>query len=99
MQTMPQREATHTWYVTFEVPKRGPLKQRRHPRLTRTFETELEAKRFAREKLGEGLIVFAGTINPNRPQRVVTSGAVQRWAEGADEQARGSGELHEKDRT
>jgi len=38
----------HTWYVTFEVPTDGTLSRRRHPRLTKTFETEVSAKDFAR---------------------------------------------------
>ena len=55
---------THSWYVTFEVPTDGTLSRRRHPRLTKTFETEAEAKNFARSKFNEGLIVSAGTNNP-----------------------------------
>ncbi len=54
----------HTWYVTFEVPTDGTLSRRRHPRLTKTFETEAAAKDFARTKFNDGLIVTAGTINP-----------------------------------
>ena len=53
----------YTWYVTFEVQKRGVLPRRRSPRATRNFETETEAKDFARAKFNEGLIVYAGTIN------------------------------------
>jgi len=34
-----------TWYVTYEVHKRGILPKRRSPRLTTTFETEAEAFR------------------------------------------------------
>jgi hypothetical protein len=37
----------HIWYVTFEVPTDGTLSRRRHPRLTKTFETEAAAKDFA----------------------------------------------------
>ena len=54
----------HTWYVTFEVPTDGTLSRRRHPRLTKTFETEAAAKDFARTKFNDGLIVTAGTIIP-----------------------------------
>jgi fermentation-respiration switch protein FrsA (DUF1100 family) len=41
----------HSWYVTFEVPTDGALLRRRHPRLTKTFETEAAAKDFARTKV------------------------------------------------
>ena len=62
------------WYVTVEVHKRGTLPRRRSPRLTSTFENEAEAKNFRtdavdsvnRAKLQEGLVVFAGSINPFR---------------------------------
>jgi len=52
----------HIWYVTFEVPTDGTLSRRRHPRLTKTFETEAAARYFARTKFNDGLIVIAGTI-------------------------------------
>jgi hypothetical protein len=68
------------WYVTVEVHKRGTLPRRRSPRLTSTFETEAEAKNFARAKLQEGLIVFAGTINPHVPRRLVPSHDIAAWA-------------------
>jgi hypothetical protein len=72
-----------TWYVTFENRHRGLLPKRRTSRETRTFETEAEAKVFARARLDEGLVVFAGTINPHRPTRHVPSSSVQSWiAEG-----------------
>ena len=53
-----------TWYVTFEVPRSGTLVQRRNPRLTKTFNTEAEAREFARMKFDGGLILTAGTLNP-----------------------------------
>jgi hypothetical protein len=40
---------SHTWYVTGEV-RPGVLPRPRHPRLSSTFETEAEAKDFARAK-------------------------------------------------
>ena len=68
------------WYVTFEIRKRGLLHRReRSPRETRMFETEAEAKTFARAKLDEGLIVFAGTINPHSPKQLILSQDVTRW--------------------
>ncbi|MGY8682134.1 hypothetical protein Q2941_30820 [Bradyrhizobium sp. UFLA05-153] len=68
-----------TWYVTFESRKTGLLPKRRSPRETRTFATEAEAKMFARAKLEDGLIVFAGTINPHSPRRLIPSNGVHLW--------------------
>ena len=70
-----------TWYVTFEVPKSGTLVRRRNPRLTKTFETEAEAKDFARTKFDGGLIVTAGTINPHLPRRAIPSQEIPAWLE------------------
>ena len=68
------------WYVTFEIRKRGLLsKKERSPRETRTFATEAEAKMFARAKLEEGLVIFAGTINPHTPKRLVLSHDIANW--------------------
>jgi hypothetical protein len=68
------QEMAHIWFVTFEVQKRGPWpKGRRTPRRTKTFETETEAKDFARSKLNEGLVVFAGTVNPYLPKQLIPS--------------------------
>ncbi|MBR1175949.1 hypothetical protein JQ617_18485 [Bradyrhizobium sp. KB893862 SZCCT0404] len=76
----------HSWYVTFEVQRRGILPKPRHPRLTKTFETESEAKSFAKEKLGQGLIVVAGTLNPHAPKQIIPSSAVSVWlTQSADE--------------
>ncbi len=76
---------TATWYVTFEVRKRGLLLRQRSPRETKTFATEAEAKLFARAKLDEGLAVFAGTINPHLPRRLISSSHIAAWlAEGQD---------------
>jgi hypothetical protein len=69
----------HTWYVTFEIKKRGALRKRRTPRMTRTFETENEAKDFARARLDEGLSVFAGTINPHVPKQLVVASNISSW--------------------
>jgi hypothetical protein len=71
----------HTWYVTFEVPKSGTLVQRRNPRLTKTFNTEAEARDFARTKFDEGLIVTAGTVSPHLPRRAIPSAEIPAWLE------------------
>lgn len=70
-----------TWYVTFEVPRSGTLVRRRNPRLTSTFETEAEAREFARTKFEGGLIVTAGTINPHVPRRAIPSASIPAWLE------------------
>ena len=36
-----------TWYVTFEVHKRGTLPKGRSPRQTRTFQSEADARAFS----------------------------------------------------
>ena len=71
----------HHWYVTYEVPRSGASARRRSPRSTRMFETEAEAKIFARMKFEEGLIVNAGTINPYSPRRAIASGSIPLWLE------------------
>ena len=68
-----------TWYVTFEMHKRGVLPKTRSPRVTRRFETETEAKRFAREKFYEGLVVYAGTINPHTPKQLIAPSSIPSW--------------------
>jgi hypothetical protein len=74
----------HAWYVTFEVHKRGLLPKRRSPRITRTFETEAEAKSFARARFDEGLVVYAGTINPHVPRQLIPSNSIPSWLEGTE---------------
>jgi hypothetical protein len=69
-----------SWFVTFEIRKRGLLhKKERSPRETRTFATEAEAKIFAQTKLEEGLVTFAGTINPHSPKRLIVSRDIAGW--------------------
>jgi hypothetical protein len=71
--------ATPIWYVTAEVRKSGMLLKQRSPRETKTFATEAEAKIFARSKLDDGLAVFAGTINPFSPKRLILSSQILAW--------------------
>ena len=68
-----------TWYVTFEAHKRGLLRRPRCPRQTMTFATEAEARRFARARIEEGLVVFAGTINPHAPRQLIPAERVIHW--------------------
>ena len=55
--------------------------QRRNPRLSKTFDTEAEARDFARTKFDAGLIVTAGTINPHLPRRAIPSEEIPVWLE------------------
>jgi hypothetical protein len=71
----------HAWYVTFEVPRSGTLVRQRRSRSTLTFETEDEAKNFARTKFNEGLIVTAGTIIPYVPRRAFAWDRIPSWLE------------------
>jgi hypothetical protein len=73
---------TPIWYVTFEVQKRGMLPRQRSPRETKTFATEDEAKTFARSKVEQGLIAYAGTINPHTPKQLISSSQIHAWLTG-----------------
>jgi hypothetical protein len=73
-----------SWYVTFEVPRNGTLMRRRNPRLTKTFDTEAAAREFARAKFDGGLIVTAGTLNPQRPRKAIPSVEVPVWLESGE---------------
>jgi hypothetical protein len=71
----------HIWYVSFEVP-RAPIGEKRpYSRKTRTFQSEIEAKTFAREKLQDSPTVNAGTLNPFLPKRLITSAQIYEWLE------------------
>ena len=70
------------WFVTFEVRNVTP-KKLRSPRSTRTFESEAEAKIFARTKLAEGVTVYAGTISPHSPRRSIPWSGITYWLEEA----------------
>jgi len=77
----------HIWFVTFEVPRRGTLIERRSPR---AIATEAEAKEFARVKFDEGLIVTAGTIIPHLPRQAIPSSRIAAWIEPAAEKTDGN---------
>jgi predicted chitinase len=78
MRGLRPKKSKAKWYVSFE-PK-GPTKgTRTHTRLAETFQTEQEAKAFARAKLAEGLNVSAGTLNPHLPKRMISSIQLRDW--------------------
>jgi len=65
------------WYVSYTVKTdRGP---RRYARKTRTFETEEQAKLFARESAASNLRLSAGTINPHSPKRIISATEITTW--------------------
>ena len=68
----------YSWYVTFEVKKRGCcLEGEAHEQPE--FETEEQAREFARAKFNEGLMVHAGTVNPYLPRRTIPSSDIPGW--------------------
>jgi hypothetical protein len=65
------------WYVSYTAPSdRGP---RRYARMTRTFDTEEQARLFVREIGTNGLHLTAGTINPHLPKRVISACEMAAW--------------------
>ncbi|MEH2676488.1 hypothetical protein DXU07_46590 [Bradyrhizobium elkanii] len=73
----------HTWYVSFNQSK-GP--NRYSIRETRTFPSEVDAKRFADALLNSppanSTTILAGTINPHSPRRVIGSSDIVLWIRG-----------------
>ena len=62
----------YTWFVAYETSSRDGIGHYR--RRTKSFPTEEEAKAFARELIERGTTrITAGTINPVRPKRVLSS--------------------------
>jgi hypothetical protein len=72
------KRAKGTWYVSFE-PKEQARGRRTHTRLAESFQTEQQAKAFARAKLADGLNVSAGTLNPHQPKRTISSIQLREW--------------------
>jgi hypothetical protein len=61
---------------------RAPMGEKQpYSRKTRTFRSEIEAKKFAKEKLQNSSNVNAGTLNPFFPKRVITSAQIYEWLE------------------
>ena len=83
------RMKNHAWYVTFEIPWKGTAVRSRRSRSTQTFESEMEAKNFARARFDEGLVVTAGTIIPHLPRRAIASANIPSWLDEGREQDSG----------
>ena len=73
---------TNHWYVSLEGPNnwRATTSRAPSPRKTKSFQTEIEAKQFAKAMLSKGLKVTAGTLNPHLPtRRLVLASDVEHW--------------------
>jgi hypothetical protein len=77
---MAVRPRKDTWFVSFEQKRMRPGK-RSFSRTTETFRSELDAKKFAKQKLTETENVSAGTLNPHLPKRVISSAQMIQWLE------------------
>jgi hypothetical protein len=51
--------------------------------MTKTFDNEMAAKEFARQKFNDGLALFAGTINPYAPKQLILGSQILMWLDGA----------------
>ena len=74
------------WYVSYRsniTPKRDD-EERNVVRATRKFKTEAEAKQFAQEIIKNGWSAIAGTLNPHRPKKTVSSRQILDWIAGKD---------------
>jgi hypothetical protein len=71
------------WYVSYESKNRIP-NQRSQSRTTETFQSENEAKAFVRAKLADETRINAGTLNPHRPTRIITSTQISGWLDESD---------------
>jgi hypothetical protein len=63
-----------SWYVSY------PTMGRKTNRTTETFQTEDEAKAFTLQKLDQGFVPSAGTVNPHKPKRTIAPSDMAAWA-------------------
>jgi hypothetical protein len=61
------------WYVSFEAPTPHRVRN------ARSFETESEAKHFAKEAISSGKLVNAGTLDMHKPRRFIPSNKIAEW--------------------
>jgi hypothetical protein len=64
-----------TWFVSYDT-----VGSTHHQRMTRIFQSEDDAKRFAMRMWAERKFPLAGTLNPHQPKRIVSSSGVASWA-------------------
>lgn len=65
-----------TWYISYRA-SIGPA--RSYTRVTRRFKSESDAKQFAHKMISDGYSIAAGTINPYKPKKVISSKRIQYW--------------------
>jgi len=73
---------SNRWFVSAETPKqqRAVSPRASHSRETKSFQTESEAKQFAKAKLAEGMRVTAGTLIPHQPvRRIILAPEINQW--------------------
>lgn len=74
----------YSWYVSY-LPEAMPNCTGRRPmRVTRKFNSETEAKRFAQEIVKTDFSAMAGTLNPSMPRKVIASRAILDWISQKD---------------
>ena len=74
------------WYVSYRsniTPQRDN-EEPRCVRATRKFKAEAEAKQFAHEIIKNGWSAIAGTLNPYKPKKTVSSTEILDWIAGKD---------------
>jgi hypothetical protein len=68
------KRTRHIWFVSYK--RVGSIRE--SARQAETFASELEAKNFARARIDDKNM-YAGTINPCRPKRTVSSHQIADW--------------------
>ena len=74
------------WYVSYRS-NIAPKRENGEPRCvraTRKFKAEADAKQFAQEIIKNGWSAIAGTLNPYKPKRTVSSTRILDWIAGKD---------------
>jgi hypothetical protein len=69
------RTVKKTWFVSFKTTDGS-----HHERMTHTFPSEEDAKRFAMQMLVAEKYPIAGTLNPYKPKQLISSFRVAAWA-------------------
>lgn len=71
------KRVKNTWYVSYRP--RESISRGYSPRTAEAFPSEVEAKIFARSKLGKLRYLAAGTLNPHLPKRVIGPESMAEW--------------------
>ncbi len=72
------------WYVSYRsnITPKHDGEERKFVRATRRFKTEADARRFAEEVVRNGWSAIAGTLNPHKPKKTVSSTKILEWIAG-----------------